>query len=558
VRLTTLPGQQEQIADLMTRHARQIKKVKTEKQELEKQRLAAIPDIADGEEGEEAIPPVKDVPEAEPPNTCSVQVLSARGLAEKDGVGKSDPYVVVKIGDMKNAEGFKTEPQKNTLEPTWSNELFRFEDVKPDDVVKVLMFDGDAVTKDDPMGKVTIEVSAMTGERAWVKLEPFKSAKSPKGEIQLCCTFGTPKEVPFPAATNFKIGKYKLEKKMKLRQTAHMSSDECGELDLKEEVDVLEAVRVPDASKKGAEKVRVQCAKGWFSMTSGAAKYVDPKAASAGNGKGKRKYSVSMHGIGEATSLGAQQAAALGAEPEDVFNVKHHEPLYSKKSKSEVLQLKVGGMGIDIFDGPTKLEGLLYTKIARWTINAKKEWGNDKLSCIKIEINQTTPGKGSRLLVLGCPEGNENEVAKLMKKHATGIAAAKRSSPRKGDQTANPLAATPEEATSESEAQEQTAAVDDADATSGATATQEAEEAPGDKVVAIEASDTVECEAADTDEGAESIRHDVDASAGTDSAAAGTAASETVEETKPSRGFLSCCCATPAADYEAMDYAEEK
>ena len=86
------------------------------------------------------------------------------------------------------------------------------------------------------------------------------------------------------------------------------------------------------------------------------------------------------------------------------------------------MQLKVGGQGISLFDGPNFLESWMYVKLSKsWTVN---------MTTHELKIH---PGNDEKSFALGC-KGKEREISDLMTKHALMIREARVSadSPRAG------------------------------------------------------------------------------------------------------------------------------
>ncbi|KAG0266456.1 Cytosolic phospholipase A2 zeta [Actinomortierella ambigua] len=79
-----------------------------------------------------------------------VTVHQARDLKREDGlIGKNDPYVELSIGRLLNKQKHKTKVQKNaTGVVTFTDEPFLFT-AKPDDSLRVEVFDDDLISDDD-------------------------------------------------------------------------------------------------------------------------------------------------------------------------------------------------------------------------------------------------------------------------------------------------------------------------------------------------------------------------------------------------------------------------
>lgn len=110
--------------------------------------------------------------------SLNVQVLKARNLAAKDRSGTSDPYLVLTLGEAKEA----TSVVNKTLNPEW-NQTFEFPIVSPDSaLLEVVCWDKDRFKK-DYMGEfdVVLEEVFATGhispEPQWYKLESRRKGR---------------------------------------------------------------------------------------------------------------------------------------------------------------------------------------------------------------------------------------------------------------------------------------------------------------------------------------------------------------------------------------------
>lgn len=128
-----------------------------------------------------------------------VQVLKGRNLAPKDKSGTSDPYLVLTLGDSKQA----TSVVNKTLSPEW-NQTFEFPVVTADSaLLEVICWDKDRFKK-DYMGEFDVVLEDIfTGghtmpEQRWMKLESRRAGKKKKkdqnvtGEILLKFTLYDP------------------------------------------------------------------------------------------------------------------------------------------------------------------------------------------------------------------------------------------------------------------------------------------------------------------------------------------------------------------------------
>ncbi|KAB1204735.1 Multiple C2 and transmembrane domain-containing protein 1 [Morella rubra] len=132
-----------------------------------------------------------------------VSVVKARDLPVMDVTGSLDPYVEVKLGNYK---GVTKQLEKNQ-NPVW-NQIFAFSrDRLQADRVEVNLKDKDTITKDDFVGRVTIELSEVPIRvppdsplaPQWYKLGDKKGDKV-AGEIMLAVWLGTQADESFPEA----------------------------------------------------------------------------------------------------------------------------------------------------------------------------------------------------------------------------------------------------------------------------------------------------------------------------------------------------------------------
>lgn len=79
-----------------------------------------------------------------------------------------------------------------------------------------------------------------------------------------------------------------------------------------------------------------------------------------------RRHSVAEDGVSGVSALGAEVAKSLGVAAEEVFTVAQK---HLKKAPT-LIQLKVGGMGLTLFDGARLLESIHYSTIISWQLTA--------------------------------------------------------------------------------------------------------------------------------------------------------------------------------------------
>jgi Ca2+-dependent lipid-binding protein len=82
-----------------------------------------------------------------------INIIEGREIMPMDMTGKSDPYVVLKMGD----QTYKTKHINQNLNPIW-NEVATFDVETGHEVVEVEVFDRDDFGKDDFEGGFTIRL----------------------------------------------------------------------------------------------------------------------------------------------------------------------------------------------------------------------------------------------------------------------------------------------------------------------------------------------------------------------------------------------------------------
>eukprot|EP01052_Picozoa_sp_SAG31_P026070 SAG31_NODE_2336_length_5921_cov_33.442288_1_plen_351_part_10 len=124
----------------------------------------------------------------------------------------------------------------------------------------------------------------------------------------------------------------------------------------------------------------------------------------------KRRMSVAASGVGGVIAEAGIAAALSGQVGEQVFDVK-------MKGKKKLLQLKVGQMNVQLFDGAKVLESFLYVTVSAWEYDASK-----KLFQLQIQ----KPGGKKHVCQMVLPGGKTDgkAICELMEKHALSIAKA--------------------------------------------------------------------------------------------------------------------------------------
>jgi len=117
-----------------------------------------IAELAD--EMSNALGAAKAEAEADAGRVVYVQIIAGHNLENTESriarmMGNaSDPYVVVSVGDST----LKTNIIRDNLNPTWEEDVFKFETNDVDTPLKLEMFDNDFFTQDDSMGTIQIEI----------------------------------------------------------------------------------------------------------------------------------------------------------------------------------------------------------------------------------------------------------------------------------------------------------------------------------------------------------------------------------------------------------------
>merc|ERR1712080_744505 len=105
-----------------------------------------------------------------------VTVVEATDLVNKDKIGKSDPYVVIKFQDQE----FRSPTVKNSLSPKW-NFLSSF-NVSSDEGgnIEFSVYDDDVHKADEPLGSISISIPDALSEAKnprWFDLKGCKTGK---------------------------------------------------------------------------------------------------------------------------------------------------------------------------------------------------------------------------------------------------------------------------------------------------------------------------------------------------------------------------------------------
>ncbi|KAK9270000.1 hypothetical protein L1049_025573 [Liquidambar formosana] len=139
----------------------------------------------------------------EPMHYLYVNVVKARDLPVMDVTGSLDPYVELKLGNYKGT----TKHLEKNRNPSW-NQIFAFakENLQWNEL-EVIVKDKDLITKDDFVGKVSIDLMEVPLRvppdsplaPQWYKLVDRKGEKT-NGEVMLAVWIGTQADESFPHA----------------------------------------------------------------------------------------------------------------------------------------------------------------------------------------------------------------------------------------------------------------------------------------------------------------------------------------------------------------------
>lgn len=124
------------------------------------------------------------------PCILKIRIIAGRGLPVMDRTGElTDPYVEIRFGDL---DPHRTSIFRKSLNPVW-NEDFRLEisddAMLQDEPLELRVFDYDAITADDAIGTVMLDLNPLlasesTGQLAgWFPI--FDTIKDMRGELNI-------------------------------------------------------------------------------------------------------------------------------------------------------------------------------------------------------------------------------------------------------------------------------------------------------------------------------------------------------------------------------------
>merc|ERR1712115_476223 len=143
-----------------------------------------INDIYETEGKQEQIGDLSDEKAEQANYILQVTVVEAADLVNKDKIGKSDPYVVVKFQDQE----FRSPTVKNSLSPKW-NFLSSFK-VSADETDSIYfdVYDDDVLKADEPQGSFSISIPDAFDEDTNTKWFDLKDCKSGKIAVSFVFT----------------------------------------------------------------------------------------------------------------------------------------------------------------------------------------------------------------------------------------------------------------------------------------------------------------------------------------------------------------------------------
>ena len=110
-----------------------------------------------------------------PRGVLEVELIKGRNLMKKDIGGKSDPYVIISMGQ--NRQSFKDKYVANTVNPEWFyTSQFAVEEPSGHSL-NLEVFDYDAGSEDDFLGRVDVSVNSLVESETfqkWITLEDIK------------------------------------------------------------------------------------------------------------------------------------------------------------------------------------------------------------------------------------------------------------------------------------------------------------------------------------------------------------------------------------------------
>jgi hypothetical protein len=113
-----------------------------------------------------------------------VDVIAARNLKGEDGLlGKNDPYLQLKVGNMLTGQKHKTKTHKNAGSQVDFGESFEF-DVHEDDDLRVRLYDDDFI-KDDKIGEAKIPLRGVFEQGQLQSWFPLGEGSKCNGEVLL-------------------------------------------------------------------------------------------------------------------------------------------------------------------------------------------------------------------------------------------------------------------------------------------------------------------------------------------------------------------------------------
>lgn len=124
-----------------------------------------------------------------------VRCVEAKDVPKMDFIGKSDPYLSLKLSSSNQV--WKTSYKKNTYTPNWNQEFHLPLTAGMDDILTVTMYDKDLI-KDDIISHCQIHISELQVGKVtdeWFYMTPEKGVKK-GGKVRLFLLLTEPGNEP--------------------------------------------------------------------------------------------------------------------------------------------------------------------------------------------------------------------------------------------------------------------------------------------------------------------------------------------------------------------------
>lgn len=126
----------------------------------------------------------------------NIEIVEGKDVPNMDPIGKSDPYVVLKLNN--SSQTWKTKYKKDTEKPVW-NEKFQIPiTTKVDEILTVELWDKD-IKNDDEISTLQIQVNKIPVGKvndSWYTMHPVKGVKT-GGKLRMIVHLCKSGAVPF-------------------------------------------------------------------------------------------------------------------------------------------------------------------------------------------------------------------------------------------------------------------------------------------------------------------------------------------------------------------------